>query len=375
LWKLAVPKIIHIDMDAFFASVEQRDNPKLAGKPVVVGGPPHSRGVVASASYEARKFGIRSAMPSSHAYRLCPQVRFIVPRFDAYRESSRTVMEILREYSDLVEPVSIDEAYLDVTENKAGIEYASTIAKELKRRIYTAVSLTASAGVAPNKFLAKLASDMQKPNGLTVISPERINEVLENLPVSKLPGVGPVTEERLERLGIRSTRELREKSRQDLQQLFGKNGDWFFDICRGIDHRQVVSLRTRKSLSAEDTFREDTSDLHRLEEELLRLAGVVWERLASRPGRTVTLKVKYSDFEIVTRRTTYSDAVESEARLAATAIELMRNTEAGSRPVRLLGIGVSGFPDDDEPAQPAREATGTALSSFPMQLEFLFSRR
>ena len=342
----AVRKIIHVDMDAFYASVEQRDNPELRGKPVVVGGQPGGRGVVAAASYEARKFGIRSAMSSQHAYRLCPNALFIKPRFDAYRAASAQIMEIFRRYTDLVEPLSLDEAYLDVTENKLSIPLARDIARSIKDQIRNETGLTASAGVAPNKFLAKIASDFKKPDGLTVIPPERVEAFLIELPVRKFPGVGPVTEQKLAALGILTARHLKKFSREELERHFGKSGGWFYRICRGLDERLVSSDHERKSLGAEDTFSKDLTEIPEMENELRTIAGKVAGRLEKREleGRTVTLKVTYSDFEKITRSKTMPDAVSTEDELFAIGCELLRLTEAGpEKPVRLLGLQLSNF--------------------------------
>ncbi len=338
-----VRKIIHVDMDAFYASVEQRDNPELRGKPLVVGGKPDSRSVVAAASYEARKFGIRSAMPCSHAVRLCPHAVFVLPRFDAYKRVSSEVMAIFREYTDLVEPLSLDEAYLDVTENKRQNPSATRIAEEIRLRIFQQTALTASAGVAPSKFLAKVASDMNKPNGLTVIPPERVEEVLISLAIRAVPGVGPKTEEKMRSLGIETVGQLRELSLEVLEERFGKSGGWYYRICRGEDQRAVISERERKSVGAEDTFSTDLTDLAELHVELQKLGAKVWRRLGERPGRTVTLKVTYAGFEKATRSRTLELPPSSEAELLSEAVELLKLTDATRRPIRLLGISVSNF--------------------------------
>ncbi len=328
-------------MDAFFASVEQRDDLTLRGKPVVVGGAPNSRGVVAAASYEARTFGVRSAMPCSQAARLCPHAIFVPPRFDAYREASRTIMTIFREYTQLVEPLSLDEAYLDVTVNNVGNPSASRLAEEIRSRIFTETQLTASAGVAPNKFLAKIASDMRKPTGLTVIPPERVAEVLAALPVRKIPGVGRVTEQRMLELGIETTADIRLHSDVKLQELFGKSGLSFARFARGEDERSVQPFRERKSIGVEDTFGSDLTDRTALSEELGRIADRLWSRLAEQRGLTVTVKVTYADFEKATRARTLEQPLGSRDELLEVAGELLARTGAGARPIRLLGIAVS----------------------------------
>ena len=358
-------KIIHVDMDAFYASVEQRDNPALRGKPVVVGGPPNSRSVVCAASYEARKFGVRSAIPCSQAERLCPQAIFVQPRFEAYRAVSKEIMEIFQEYTDLVEPLSLDEAFLDVTENKMNNPSATWIAEEIRQKILRRTTLTASAGVAPNKFLAKVASDLNKPNGLTVISPEKVLEILQTLPIRKVPGVGKVTEEKLKSLGIHTTWDLRQFSEEKLRDHFGKMGGYFARIAEGIDHREVCPSRTRKSVGVEDTFAEDILDKDRLREEMRRISEKVWQRLHERPGRTVTVKVTYDNFEKATRSKTLPEKVQNQEELLQLAWELFDLTSAGIRPIRLVGISVSHFEELEKKAEMADD--------FPKQLTFPFS--
>lgn len=358
-------KIIHVDMDAFYASVEQRDNAELRGKPVVVGGPPNSRSVVCAASYEARKFGVRSAIPCSQAARLCPQAIFIYPRFDAYRAVSKEIMEIFHHYTDLVEPLSLDEAFLDVTQNKVQSPSATWIAKEIREKIFQKTSLTASAGVAPNKFLAKIASDLNKPNGLTVISPEKVLEILQTLPIRKVPGVGKVTEEKFKALGIHSTWDLRQFSEEKLREHFGKSGTYFYKLSQGIDEREVCPSRVRKSVGVEDTFRTDLLDYDEISVELVRIVEKVWERLKGRPGRTVTVKVTYHDFEKATRAKTLSENLLSQTELLEVAKTLLPLTEVGKKPIRLLGVSVSHF-DEEQPARKKSE------EEFPKQLRFLF---
>ena len=340
-------------MDAFYASCEQRDHPELSGKPVVVGGQPGSRGVVAAASYEARQFGIHSAMPSHRAARLCPQAIFMKPRFQVYRQVSRKIMDILREYTDLVEPLSLDEAYLDVTQNKKNMRYATEIAKEIRQRIYLETKLTASAGVAPNKFMAKVASDMNKPNGLTVITPKNLPSILKELPVRKIPGIGPVTEKRMIRLGIRTVGELRQRTEKKLRKSFGKLGSWYFRIARGKDDRLVKPNRKRKSLGAERTFSHNLIDPIHLEEKLSELSEEVSRRLknAGIKGKTLTLKITYHDFRKITRSETANDWLWDKELLTEKAMTLMRSTEAGKTPLRLLGIQVSNLNNQSRPSR------------------------
>ncbi|RMG45163.1 MAG: DNA polymerase IV [Candidatus Dadabacteria bacterium] len=331
-------------MDAFYASIEQRDFPEYRGKPVVVGGAPDSRGVVATASYEARKFGIKSAMPASRAYRLCPDAIFIKPRFDVYRHVSRQIMGILREYTDLVEPLSLDEAYLDVTNNKKNIPLARDLAHQVKARIFQYTGLTASAGVAPNKFLAKVASDLEKPDGLTVIAPEKVAKFVKKLPVSKVPGIGRVTCSKMNAMGVRTLGDLQKFALEELVQSFGKHGRWYYYAARGVDDRPVKPFRERKSVSCEDTFERDISSLDILREKIIELSGRLNGRLKKLglSGRTVTLKVTYSDFEKCTRSYT-ADAPLSADKIRDSALALLGKTEAGWRAVRLLGVGVSGL--------------------------------
>src|SRR3954470_13268097 len=299
-------KIIHVDMDAFYASVEQRDDPELRGKPVAVGG--QHRGVVMAASYEARKYGVRSAMPSVTAKRRCPELIFVKTRFDVYRAVSQQIRAIFLDYTDLVEPLSLDEAYLDVTEDRHGLGSARAIAEDIRRRIREECQLTASAGVSYCKFIAKLASDHRKPDGLCVITPEKGAEFVASLPVARFHGVGPVTAQKMERLGIVTGADLREWSLAALQAKFGSSADWYWRICRGIDEREVKPDRPYKSVSAERTFDEDLSDPERLAEELERIAGYAWARVtrAEVLGRTVTLKVKFGDFTLITRSRSFA---------------------------------------------------------------------
>jgi DNA polymerase-4 len=343
-----VRRIIHLDMDAFYASVEKRDAPALRGRPVAVGGSPEGRGVVAAASYEARAFGVRSAMPMARALRLCPELAIVRPDFAKYKEVSEQVMAILRSCSDLVEPLSLDEAYLDVTENRWGIAYGSLVAKELKRRIFEQTRCTASAGVAPNKFLAKIASGWRKPDGLTVISPDRVEQFLQALPVDALWGVGPVTARKLHALGIKRVVDIRAFDFQVLQKEIGSLADWLRRLSYGEDPREVVPHRAAKSASSETTYAEDLQDLETIKGELARLARDTAEWLGKKhlAGRTVTIKVRYADFTTVTRSHTLSRPTADADVISSWATELLHRTQAGRRPVRLLGARMNGLVED-----------------------------
>lgn len=338
-------KIIHVDMDAFYASVEQRDFPELRGLPLVVGGPPNSRGVVATASYEARIFGIRSAMSSRRAYELCPEARFVPPRFAVYKEVSQQVREIFRRYSDLIEPLSLDEAYLDVSADKAGIGSAIEIAQRIRDAIRTELRLTASAGISVNKFVAKVASDMNKPDGQMFIGPSQIEGFMETLPVSKFFGVGRVTSEKMNRLGLHTGGDLKRLSEEELVRHFGKSGHFFYQIVRGIDNRPVRTHRIAKSVGAEDTFPQDLTGRSALHAELEKLANRVSDRLnrSELRGKTVTLKVKYADFQQLTRARSVAVAVSEPDILTQVAKELLDALEPHPKGIRLLGITVSGF--------------------------------
>jgi len=338
-------RIIHLDMDAFYAAVEQRDDPQLRGRPVVVGGSPESRGVVAAASYEARAFGVRSAMPMARALRLCPDLVIRRPDFARYREASRKVMAILRSATPLVEPLSLDEAYLDVTENHWGKSLATDVAKELKRRIRADLSLTASAGVAPNKFLAKIASGWQKPDGLTVVSPGRVEAFLQKLPVEALWGVGPVTAKKLRRIGIHRLVDVRKADSAVLTAAVGSLADWLKRLAWGDDPRPVTPDRPWKSVSTETTYAEDLRDWPRMTAELDRLAGRVAASLQNKElaARTVTIKVRFADFRTVTRSHTSPTPTADAALLGRRAVMLLGRTEAANRPVRLLGVGAHGL--------------------------------
>ena len=334
-------RILHIDMDAFYASVEQRDNPELRGRPVAVGGPPDKRGVVAAASYEARAFGVRSAMPMSRAVRLCPSLVIVRPDFQKYRQVSQQVFALYREVTPLVEPLSLDEAYLDVTENLWGEPFASVVARKLKNRIYEEINLTASAGVAPNKFLAKIASGWQKPDGLTVIPPARVERFLQKLPVEALWGVGPVTAKKLHAAGIVRLVDVREADDATLRKTVGSLADWLKRLSRGDDPREVKPDRPWKSISAETTYPEDLERLEEMRAEVDRLARRVAASLEKKNlyARAVTLKLRYSDFTTVTRSHTADQPTRQPADFAARAVALLERTDAARRPVRLLGVG------------------------------------
>ncbi len=350
-------KIIHIDMDAFYASVEVRDNPQLTGLPVVVGGPPASRGVVAAASYEARKYGIRSAMPSARAARLCPQAVFLRPNFEKYRAVSGQIHDIFQRYTDLVEGLSLDEAYLDVTRNHLGVPSATRLAQAIKRDILAETRLTASAGVAPNKFLAKVACEERKPNGLFVIRPQDVAAFLLTLPVAKVPGVGQVTLERLQALGVATCGDLQRLSLAELVHHFGRRGEYFYQICRGSDDRPVEPSRDRKSVSVEDTFAEDHDSAPWLLDKLRDLAGRLADRMARAEarGRTVTLKLRLADFRIFTRSRTLPASVDDAETLFAVGRELYEQSGFTGQKLRLLGLGVSQLDGDPHGAEDGRQ--------------------
>ena len=355
-------------MDAFYASVEQRDRPELKGKPVIVGGDPKSRGVVAACSYEARKFGVHSAMASATAYRLCPDAVFMRARFDVYRAVSAQIREIFHEYTDLVEPLSLDEAFLDVTRNYREMPSATLIAREIKRKIYERTGkLTASAGVSFNKFLAKVASDMNKPDGIAVITPEMANDFIDRLPIRKFFGVGRVTEEKMLKFGIKTGADLKKFKKEQLIQLFGKSGTYFYDIAHGLDDRPVEPNRIRKSIGQETTFAEDIDDTDRMLEILESIAGDLENSLLKRDakGRTVTLKVKYFDFQSVTRSVTIDEPADSATVIMRYIRPLLSKTEAGAKKVRLLGISVSNFDD-----QPTHVRQAGKYQQLPLPLKF-----
>jgi DNA polymerase-4 len=339
-----IRKIIHIDMDAFYASVEQRDDPSLRGRPVAVGYGA-ARGVVAAASYEARTFGVRSALPSVTAIRRCPDLVFVRPRFDVYRAVSRQIHAIFAEYTDLIQPLSLDEAYLDVTENRRGLETAWATAKEIRARIRQETGLTASAGISYNKFLAKIASDQRKPNGQFAVTPEMGPAWVETLPVSKFHGVGPVTAAKMKRLGIETGADLKARPLAYLQEHFGNAAEWYHAIARGEDNRPVNPSRERKSSGSETTFERDLTDPAEVEAGVLKMADDVWSwcHKAQAFGRTVTVKIKFEDFRIVTRSRSQTHAVGSQAQLRQLSLELIRLVLPPEKGIRLVGVTVSNF--------------------------------
>ena len=339
-----IRKIIHVDMDAFYASVEQRDNPELRGKPVAVG---HGarRGVVAAASYEARQFGVRSALPSVTALRQCPDLIFVPPRFEVYRAVSQQIHAIFAEFTDFIEPLALDEAYLDVTANKARLETAWQTAKAIRARILEETGLTASAGISYNKFLAKLASGRKKPNGQFAIQPHEGETFVEALPVAKFHGVGPATAAKMHKLGIFTGADLKTWSLADLQARFGKSGPWYFAIARGRDERAVNTSRERKSSGSETTFGEDLVDPARIEAGVLEMADDVWAwcEKTGRRGRTVTVKIKWADFQQATRSQSFPTPVDSHARLHDASLGLIRAVFPPPKGIRLVGVTLSNF--------------------------------
>lgn len=336
-----IKKIIHIDMDAFYASVEQRDNPDLRGKPIAVGGS-SKRGVVATASYEARKYGVHSAMPSQLALKKCPDLIFVKPRFDVYRKISDQIRQILFEYTDLVEPLSLDEAYLDVTSNKKNMPSATLIAREIKKNIRDKTGLTASAGISVNKFLAKIASDVNKPDGLFVIPPEKTVSFIEKLPVEKFFGIGKVTAEKMHQMGIWYGLDLKKYSLKELIKHFGKAGKYYYNIVHGVDTREVNTHRIRKSLGAEITFPEDLTDMDSVREELEKFLDILSGRMrrTATKGKTLTLKIKYADFKQITRSKTSQEWISNSSRIRIIYEELLKPIEIRNG-IRLLGLTLS----------------------------------
>ncbi|RUT08593.1 DNA polymerase IV [Dulcicalothrix desertica PCC 7102] len=336
-------KIIHIDMDAFYASVEQRDNPSYRSLPLVVGGSPTQRGVVAAASYEARKFGIYSAMSSRIAIKKCPNLIFVRPRFDVYREVSEQIHDIFACYTDLIEPVALDEAYLDVTQNKQNIKYASTIAKLIRADIFKQTGLTASAGVSMNKFLAKMASGMNKPNGMTVILPENAEAFVKALPIEKFHGIGKVTAAKMHSLGIQNGADLKLRSQKELTDCFGKAGEYYYKIARAQDDRPVEANRIRKSIGAETSFAQDLSDKQSIISELQEIATVLKQRIDKHQasGRTITLKIKFSNYRQITRSKTLLVPINDLETIGAKAVELLESVDLNEQSIRLLGISLS----------------------------------
>ena len=368
--------IIHLDMDAFYPAVEVLDNPELKGKPLIVGGS-KERGVVSSASYEARKFGVHSAQPMATAMRLCPQAIVLPTRMARYQEVSAQVFEIFHIFTPMVEPLSIDEAFLDVTGSSRLFGSPIEIAKKIKRNVVEKTGLTISAGVAPSKFVAKVASDMEKPDGLTVVAPDKVREFLDPLPVKKMWGAGQVTQAALARLGIYTFRDLRLASLEVLENKFGKHGSHMHQLAMGIDPRDVVTLHDIKSIGHEDTYSTDILDLEPAKRELLSLANRVARRMRRKglEGKTITLKVKYSDFKLITRAATLHHYTNDSAEIYANVCRLLEKTAVGKRPVRLLGISLSNLADSDagrqlslfsrdEPSEKRKELNKTADSIF-----------
>lgn len=350
-------KIIHIDMDAFFASVEQRDNPNLRGRPVAVGGS-GNRGVVAAASYEARRYGVHSAMSSSLAKRICPDLIFVRSRFDTYREVSGQIRNIFQDYTDLVEPLSLDEAFLDVTHNKRGMPSATLIAREIKNRIRKTTGLTASAGISINKFMAKIASDVNKPDGLFLIAPEEVVSYIEKLPIEKFFGIGQVTAEKMKKMGIFFGSDLKGYTEEDLVIRFGKPGHFYYRIVRGEDDREVNPNRIRKSIGAENTYARDITDreemLEKLREINRELAERIWKNEAR--GKTVTVKIKYHDFQQITRSKTSSEWISSARVIESVFSELTGDIAPEEKGIRLLGLTLSNL-DTDQPDLPVVQLT------------------
>ncbi len=340
-----VRKIIHVDMDMFYAAVELLEKPELRDKPVVVGGSPQSRSVVTTANYVARKYGIRSAMSCAEAYRRCPECIFIKPNFPKYHEYSKIIRSIFYKFTDLVEPLSLDEAYLDVTVNKNGEPSATRIAGAIKKEIFEQTGLTASAGVAPNMFVAKIASDFKKPDGLTVVPPEKVLDFIRPLPVRKIPGIGPVSDGRMAKLGIRTVADLAAQTREWLEEHFGSFGQYLWEIAQGIDEREVTPSWERKSLGEEETFERDLLDVQEIENYLRDCARNVFDQLTKegKRARTVTLKIRYHNFRSITRRQTLDDFVGTAEEVFAVARELLSRTDAGRVKIRLAGISLSTF--------------------------------
>ncbi len=343
-----IRKIIHIDMDAFYASVEQRDRPELQGKPLAVGGS-KERGVVAAASYEARKYGVRSAMPSAIAFRRCPNLIFVKPDFNKYKEVSNEIRIIFNEFTDLVEPLSLDEAYLDVTESRVDIPTATRIAKEIRRRILEKTQLNSSAGISINKFLAKVASDINKPNGQKTIMPEDALAFLEQLPIEKFYGIGEKTAQKMHHLGIHKGADLKEWDQALLIREFGKAGAHYYQIVRGLQKSRVKPNRTRKSVGAERTFDADLNTPEKVQEEVLRILNILLERIdrAGALGKTLTLKIRYHDFEQHTHSSTLNTYTNKKELLEPTSLELLARNPA-AKPVRLLGLSLSNLQESEE---------------------------
>jgi len=351
-------KIIHIDMDAFYASVEQRDNPELRGKPVAVGGG-GPRGVVAAASYESREFGVRSAMPGGKARRLCPDLIFVRPRFDTYREVSQHIRQIFHRFTDIIQPLSLDEAYLDVTRNKPGIASATYVAQEIRRMIHQETGLTASAGVSYCKLIAKLASDQNKPDGICVVTPEQGADFIAAMPVSRIHGIGPVTARRMREMGIETGADLRRIDLELLQARFGKAARFYYGAARGVDERLVEERQVRKSISVEDTFEDDLYGPKELDAALISIVDRLWSRVekAQAWGRTITLKVKFNDFSIITRSASMAQPITDPDLLKTSGRDLLAKQCPVPKGVRLLGLGIHNMGEGEEaksaPAEPA----------------------
>ncbi len=335
--------IIHIDMDAFYASVEQRDFLQYRNKPVVVGGDPEKRGVVATCSYEARKFGIHSAMPCAHALRLCPKAIFVRPRFELYREISQQIRDIMFSYTDLVEPLSLDEAYLDVAQCKRSFGSPTLVAKAIRNEIQQVTGLTASAGISYNKFLAKIASDLEKPDGLTLITEKQGPDFVKKLPIGKFHGIGPATQSKMQDLGVYSGEDLLAWSLEELKPMFGKVSDYYYHAARGIDHRKVISHRPRKSIGSEKTYSEDVGDTEEMLRRLEKLAEEVWQDLSGKymMARTITVKVKFDNFVQITRSITLANDISKLADITIPLRYLLDKAEVDGRRIRLLGVSVS----------------------------------
>jgi len=353
-----VRKIIHVDMDAFYASVEQRDEPRYRGMPLVVGGLPDQRGVVAAASYEAREYGIHSAMPSRTAIQRCPHLIFVSPRFDVYHSISEQIREIFYEYTELVEPLALDEAYLDVSTNKKEAPSATLIAREIKDHIFEQTGLTASAGISINKFLAKVASAINKPNGICLIPPDKAESFVEKLNIEKFHGIGPVTAERMRNLGIQTGADLKLWSEIELLRKFGKVGSYYYHIVRGRDDRPVVAHRIRKSIGAEESFADDLNGRDAILRALQEISETVKRRIdhTETSARTLTLKVKYGDYVQVTRSRTAIDPIREVADMMKLAVELLETTEVDTKAVRLLGITLSNL-DSERQSQDCIQLT------------------
>ncbi|MEO0834612.1 MAG: DNA polymerase IV [Cyanobacteria bacterium J06642_3] len=338
-----IRKIIHIDMNAFYASVEQRDNPQYRDKPLAVGASPRQRGVVAAASYEARQFGIHSAMPSKTAIALCPDLIFVRPRFEVYRTVSATIHDIFRCYTNIIEPIALDEAYLDVSENKLGLPYACTVAKRIRQEILKETNLTASAGVSVNKFLAKIASGINKPNGMKVILPEDAIAFVETLPIETFHGIGKVTAAKMRKLEIETGADLKLRSRSFLVEQFGKTGNYYYNIARARDNRPVETNRIRKSIGAENSFAENLVDKAEIIIKLKQIAVTLAQRIERHQasGRTLTLKVKFADYQQITRSRTFENCISNLDMIIIEAVKLLEIVELKDKSIRLLGISLS----------------------------------